>query len=153
MSGQNTNTRTYHNRGHVLTRNTITFNQSTSALSKLRYLRWFFCNDYRMLRRRADQLPHNAAFSCLIATIHNIECEILVVNSIKYLQVLRFPMRTDLGHSVLMVSITALAGPCYSLRGNTDCKAYQNAQQTCPPTCHTPIVQNMELDCLNHHTL
>ena len=45
ISGEHTNTRTHHNRCHVLTRNSITFGQSTSALTKVRSLRRFFWND------------------------------------------------------------------------------------------------------------
>ena len=76
MSGQHTDTRTHHNRCHVLTRNSITFNLSTSALSKVRSLCWFLWNEYRMLHYCDDQSPHNATFPCLIVTIHNVDREI-----------------------------------------------------------------------------
>ena len=96
MSGQHTNARTHHNRCHVLTLNSITFNQSTSALSKVRSFYWFLWNDYCLLHHRADQSPNNATFPCLIAMIHNVDCEILVFDSIKDLQVLLFPTWTEL---------------------------------------------------------
>jgi hypothetical protein len=62
MLGQNTDTRTHHNRGHVLTQNSITFIQSTSAFSKIRSLHWDLWDDDRILLRRVDQSPRNAAF-------------------------------------------------------------------------------------------
>ena len=96
MSGQNTDTRTHHNRGHVLTRNSITFIQSTSAFSKIRSLCWDLWDDDRILLRRVDQSPRNTAFLCLIAMIHNVDCEITVVNPIKHLCVLLFPTWTEL---------------------------------------------------------
>jgi hypothetical protein len=48
-----------------------------------------------MLRHRADQSPNNATFQ-FIATIHNVDREILVVNSIEDLGVLLFPTWTEL---------------------------------------------------------
>ena len=44
-----------------------------------------------MLRHHADKLPNNSTFPCLIATIQNVDREILVVNSIEDLGVLLVP--------------------------------------------------------------
>jgi hypothetical protein len=46
-----------------------------------------------MLRHRADQSPNNATFP-FIATIHDVDREISVVNSIEDLRVLIFPTWT-----------------------------------------------------------
>jgi hypothetical protein len=66
----------------VLTRNSITFGQSTSALTKLRSLHRFLSNDYLMLCLRSDQSPSNGTFPCLIATIHDVYREFSIVNSL-----------------------------------------------------------------------
>jgi len=52
-----------------------------------------------MLRHRADQSPNNATFP-FIATIHDVDREISVVNSIEF----------ETTTFSLMVSITALTG-------------------------------------------
>ena len=73
IPGKHTDTRTHHSRCHVLTQNSITFGQSTSALAKVRSLCRLLWNDYLMLRHPADKPLNNGTFPCLIAKIQNVD--------------------------------------------------------------------------------